>query len=117
MLKETIMFARTLIAAALSLAAAGPVAAQTLKPIQSQRIDLGQVKGDAYYTVEQNGYRVVATFAERGATHVPVRVEAVLAPGQTVTFSAPREAGAPREAVEISRRNDQILVHNAAAVD
>lgn len=103
--------------AALALTLGGAAHAQTLKPIQSQRIDLGHVAGDAYYTVDHDGYRVVATFAERGGAATPVRFEAVLAPGQTVKFSAPRAAGQPADAVEISRQNDQVLVHTAAIID
>ncbi len=102
---------------ALLLTFASAVQAQSLKPVQSQRIDLGQVAGDAYYTVEHDGYRVVATFAERGGAATPMRFEAVLAPGQTVKFSTPRAAGTPADAVEISRRNDQVLVHAAAIID
>jgi hypothetical protein len=108
---------RTFIAAALALAVAGPAMAQGLKPIQSQSIDLGRVSGDAYYTVEPDGYRVVATFGQRGAAVTPVRFEAVLAPGQRVVFSAPNGVGAPADAVEISRLNNQVVVHKAAVTN
>jgi hypothetical protein len=112
------MTIRTILStAALALTLSGTAHAQGLKPIQSQRIDLGQVAGDAYYTVDHDGYRVVATFAERGGATTPVRFEAVLAPGQTVKFSAPRAPGQPADAVEISRQNDQVLVHTAASID
>jgi hypothetical protein len=106
----------TRIAAAAALAAAfiHPAHAQGLQPIQSQRIDLGPVAGDAYYTVEHDGYRVVATFATSGTDSVPVRFEAVLAPGQSVTFSTPRGPGVAPDAVEISRQNGQVLVHKVA---
>jgi hypothetical protein len=103
--------------AALVVGLFGVAQAQTLKPIQSQRIDLGQVAGDAYYTVEPNGYRVVATFAERGDAGAPIRFQALLGPGQTVTFSAPGGVGTAADAVEISRQNDRVLVRKAVVVD
>ena len=44
-----------------------------------------------------------------------LRFEAVLAPGQSVVLSSPRGAGAPPDAVEISRRADSVVVRKAAA--
>jgi hypothetical protein len=46
---------------------------------------------------------------------VPVRVVVVLAPDQNLTLSTPHEAGAPADAVEIIRRADTVLIHEAAA--
>src|SRR5580693_6446334 len=54
-----------------------------------------QVSGVAYYTVERDGFRVVATLAKKDEDAAPVRVEAVLAPDQSLTLSNPREAGTP----------------------
>jgi hypothetical protein len=73
------------------------------------------VSGVAYYTVEHDGFRVVATLAKKDEDAMPVRVVAVLAPGQSLTLSTPHEAGTPPDAVEIIRRVDTVLVHNAAA--
>jgi hypothetical protein len=107
--------AAALIAAAFALAAIGPAHVEGLKPLHGQVIDLGDVSGVAYYTVEHNGFRVVATLAKKGEDGVPVRVEAVLAPDQSLALSTPREAGTPPDAVEIIRRADTVLVHEAAA--
>ncbi|MGB8901398.1 MAG: hypothetical protein WCC90_20130 [Methylocella sp.] len=107
--------AAALIAAALALAAIGPAHTEGLKPLQGQVVDLGDVSGVAYYTVERDGFRVVATLAKKDEDAVPVRVVAVLAPGQSLTLSTPREWGTPADAVEIIRRADTVLVHNAAA--
>jgi hypothetical protein len=101
--------------AALSFAAAisAPALAQepsSLKPIQSQSIDLGTVAGDAYYTVEGAGYHVVATFAPRGENAAPVRFEAVLSPGQSLRFSTPGAVGTVANTVEITRRNNDVVV-------
>lgn len=106
---------RTAFAAALALAAVAPASAEGLKPVQAQRIDLGAVSGVAYYTVERDGFRVIATLAQRGEDAAPVRVEAMLAPGQSVVLSAPRAVGTPPEAVEISRQAGTVLVRKAAA--
>jgi hypothetical protein len=114
--KETTMTIRqTAVAGALALASIGPARAEGLKPLQGQVIDLGDVSGVAYYTVEHDGFRVVATLAKKDEDAVPVRVEAVLAPDQTLTLSTPHEAGTPPDAVDFIRRADTVLVHKAAA--
>ena len=106
---------QTTLAAALALAFIGPAHAEGLKPFQGQVIDLGDVSGVAYYTVERDGFRVVATLAKKDEDAVPVRVVVVLAPDQNLTLSTPHEAGAPADAVEIIRRADTVLIHEAAA--
>jgi hypothetical protein len=106
---------QTTLAAAFALAAIGPAQAEGLKPLQGQVIDLGDVSGVVYYTVERDDFRVVATLAKKDEDAVPVRVVAVLAPGQSLMLSTPHEAGTPADAVEIIRRVDTVLVHNAAA--
>ena len=106
---------QTTLAAAFALAAIGPAHAEGLKPLQGQVIDLGDVSGVAYYTVKRDGFRVVATLAKKGEAGVPVRVEAVLAPDQSLTLSTPHEAGTPPDAVDFIRRVDTVLVHDAAA--
>jgi hypothetical protein len=98
-----------LTAAALGMALSGQALADDLKPVQSQTIDLGDVAGDAYYTVQQDGYHVVATFAERGGSR-PVRFQTVLAPGQAVTFSTPRAAGEQPVSVSIRRQDGRVTV-------
>ena len=106
---------QTALAAALALASIGPAHAEGLKLLQGQVFELGNVSGVAYYTVERDGFRVVATLAKKDREAVPVRVVAVLAPGQSLTLSTPREAGTPPVALEIIRRADTVLVHEAAA--
>jgi hypothetical protein len=107
---------QTTLAAALALASIGPAHAEGLKPLQGQVIDLGDASAVAYYTVERDGFRVVATLAKKDEDAVPVRVVAVLGPDQTLTLSTPREWGTPADAVEIIRRADTVLVHKVAAV-
>jgi hypothetical protein len=105
----------TILAAAFTSALAGSAHADGPRPTEGRSIDLGEVSGVAYYTVERDGFRVVATLAQ-GEAGTPVRFEAVLAPGQSVVLSTPRGTGVTPEAVEISRRDDQVLVREAAPV-
>jgi hypothetical protein len=100
---------RLVITIASALTFIGAAHAGELKPILSQKIDLGGVSGVAYYTVERDGFHVVATLAE-GNTGTPVRVHTVLVPGQTVVLSTPRGLGAAPVAVEISRHGNEVLV-------
>jgi len=106
---------RTIFAAAFALSI-GVAHADGLRPIEGQSIRLGEVSGVAYYTVERDGFRLVATLAQ-GEAGTPVRIEAVLASGQSLVLSAPSEAGATPNAVEISRHGDQVLVHKATVTN
>ena len=103
---------RNLAAAAFLPIFAGSAFASDLHPISARPIELGPVSGTAYYTDEPAGYRVVATLVS-GETSVPVRFEAVLAPGQTVLLSAPRAAGEAADTVAISREADAVVVRDA----
>ena len=105
-----------LAAATLTLAlTAGSARADVARPAEGRSIDLGEVSGVAYYTVERDGFRVVTTLAQ-GEAGTPVRFEAVLAPGQSVVLSTPGGVSVAPDAVEISRRDDRVLVRGAAAV-
>jgi hypothetical protein len=106
--KEIAMSIRSmLVAATFALASVEAARADDLRPIDAKSIDLGEVSGVAYYTVERDGFHVVTTLAQ-GIAGTPIRVVSVLAPGQSVAFSTPR-AGA----LEISRNGDSVLVRNA----
>jgi hypothetical protein len=114
--QEIVMSIRsTLLAAAFALAAVGPAHADGVRPVEARSIELGEVAGVAYYTIERDGFRVVTTLTH-GEAGTPVRVVAVLAPGQSVVLSTPRDAGAAPAAVEISRQADTVLVRKTAAV-
>src|SRR5262245_13976209 len=107
---------RTILAAALALGFTGAAHAGDFQPLEAKSIDLGGVSGVAYYVVEPNGFRVVAILAQ-GETGTPVRFEALLAPGQSVVLSTPRDEGLVGKSIEISRRNDQVLVQDAAVTN
>jgi hypothetical protein len=100
-----------LFAAAFAFASLEAVHADGLRPIDAKSIDLGEVSGVAYYTVERDGFHVVTTLAQ-GMAGTPIRVVSVLAPGQSVTFSTPHQTGP----LEISRNGDSVFVRKAKSV-
>src|SRR5882757_3765372 len=102
---------RMLFAAAFALASLEAAHADGLRPIEAKSIDLGEVSGIAYYTVERDGFHVVTTLAQ-GMAGTPIRVVSVLAPGQSVAFSTPHQAGA----LEISRNGESVLVRKVKLV-
>ena len=97
-----------LFAVAFGVASLIPADAESLRPMAGKSIDLGEISGIAYYTVERDGFHVVATLAQ-GEAGTPIRVVSVLAPGQRVVLSTPQQAGA----IEISRKGDSVLVRKA----
>src|SRR5215472_12474189 len=88
----------------------GGVRAEAIQPIEGKRIDLGTMGGIVYYTVQPDGYRVVATLG----TDTPVRFIATLTREQSVTLSTPRGVGEPAVEVRIMRRGEQLLVEGGA---
>jgi hypothetical protein len=106
--KEISMTIRsTLFAAAYILASSAIAHADGLRPIEAKGIDLGNVSGVAYYTVEPDGFHVVTTLAQ-GEAGTPFRIVSVLASGQSVVLSTSQQAGS----LEISRNGDQVLVRH-----
>jgi len=99
-----------LFAVAFGIASLTAARAEGLRPMAGKSIDLGGISGIAYYTVERDGFHVVATFAQ-GEAGTPIRVVSVLAPGQRVVLSTPQQA----DAIEISRKGDSVLVRKANA--
>ena len=98
-------------ATAFAFASLAAAHADGLRPIEAKSIDLGDVSGVAYYTVERDGFHVVTTIAQ-GEAGTPIRVVSVLAPGQRVVLSTPQ----PASALEISRQGDSVLVRKANTV-
>lgn len=105
--------ARMLASFAFATFAAGSAQAGELAPVQAHGIDLGAVAGLAYYTVEPDGYQVVATLAGDGSA-APVRLIATLLPGQKMRVSAAGAARTAAPTVEIVRRGDSIHVEPGA---
>jgi len=100
-----------LFVAAFAVTSLGTAHADGVRPIEARSIDLGEISGIAYYTVERDGFHVVTTLAQ-GEAGTPIRVVSVLAPGQSVVLSTARLAGA----IEISRKGDSLFVRKANMV-
>ncbi|QRE75598.1 hypothetical protein [Methylobacterium aquaticum] len=92
---------------------AGAVQADELRPARAASLDLGPLAGIAYYTAEPDGHHVVVTLAPRAAAPAS-RVEAVLASGQSLTVSTPRQDGAAARTVTITRRGETTTVEAVA---
>jgi hypothetical protein len=97
-------------AAALLLLIATSASAEDLKPVQAQYIDLGRLTGVAYYTVYPDGFHVVTTLAANEADASPLRVQTVLAAGQSVVLSMPSCVSGARRTIRIAREGDAIVV-------
>ncbi len=99
------------IAAAVTMASVGTASAGGPR---AHTINLGGINGVAYYTEEAGRFHVVATLAQQEG--LPIRVEAVLAPGQSVVLSTAKgEAGLT--SVELSREADDLTVRPVAATN
>lgn len=92
-----------------TMALAGVAHAQDLRPLNGKSIELGATTGTAYYTVGEDGFRVVATLAA-GEAATPVRFVATLSSGQSVVLSVPRAANEAAREVEIRRTGDVVTV-------
>ena len=86
-----------------------PMQVHQLAPMQAESFELGRTTGVAYYTVGNDGFRVVAALAtgEGGAT---VRFIATLTPGQSVVVSAPQALHGTANQLEIKRDGDIVTV-------
>jgi hypothetical protein len=93
---------------------AGAAAAAELAPGDGQSVHLGGYEGVVYYTVEQDGYRVVTTLAS-GADQQPVRFVSTLAPGQHLVVSVPQFGDQPPLDFEISRTGGSLTVSDLVA--
>lgn len=99
-----------LCALVLTLGGTAGASAGSLQPSHSQSVVLGGVRGNAYYTVEDDGeYRVVVTVAA-DETASPIRFVALLAPNQKVTLAVPGAAGGQGALLEILRQGDDVVV-------
>jgi hypothetical protein len=94
--------------AALWLAAA-PAHAGDLNAFEAESITLGSIHGVVYYTVQPEGYRVVATIAQ-GEDGLPLRFEVTLTDNQKLLISIPGRLGEQSEVREISRAGNKLLI-------
>lgn len=70
------------------------------------------MQGVAYYTVESDGFHVVATVSTPGSS-APVRMAATLLPGQKVTLSTAAPVGHSDAELALVREGDSIHVEQA----
>lgn len=99
------------LAAAVTL---GSISAASAGGPRAHKIDLGNINGVAYYTEEAGRFHVVATLVQQEG--LPIRVETVLAPGQSVVLSTAKgEAGLM--SVELAREAGDLLVRPVAATN
>ena len=91
------------------LSATAVTAASEVSPGNGYSIHLGRFDGTVFYTVEPDGYRVVATLAS-GAEAQPIRFISTLRPGQRVVISVPQTVGQPSADFEIVRKGQVLLV-------
>jgi len=94
--------------AALCLAVTAAQAGE-LAPYQAASIELGSIRGVAYYTEVPGGDRVVTTLTD-GEAGLPVRFEVTLSDNQSLTLSVPSKLGEPSKVIEISRAGDKLVV-------
>ncbi len=86
-------------------------AANAASPAPKGRsVDLGALKGVAYYTVSGANYDVVVTVAD--ADSKAVRFQASLAEGQAVVLSSAAEGAVVK--VQLSRNNGELRIDNVS---
>jgi hypothetical protein len=102
-------------AGAIVLASIGSASTSSAGGPRAHLIDLGAVNGIAYYTEEAGRFRVVATLAQQQGQ--PLRVETILAPGQSIVLSTATEGSAGPTSVEFSRDAGDILVRALPATN
>ena len=105
------------LALAALLTAATAAHAGDLVPYEAESIALGSIRGVAYFTKVEDGFRIVITLAD-GEAGLPFRFEATLADNQTFTISVPGKLGELGQIIGVSRAGDRLVVSDARpAVD
>jgi hypothetical protein len=90
----------------------GGAAAGELEPLSGHSVRLANFNGVVYYTVEKDGFRVVATLSG-GDKELAVRFVSTLLPSQRVIISVPQAVGEPSIDVEIARDGDEVVVKDS----
>lgn len=101
------------VATALTVAALGAAHGGELKPLAAQSIELGEVTGAAYYTVEGDDFRVVTTL-QAGETGGALRFVSMLSDGESLTVQVPSNLGNPSNDLVIERTGDSVRVLSVA---
>ncbi len=101
-------------ALALSVAMLSPVHGEDLSQNQARTVDLGKIRGVAYFVPERDGYRVVTTLAQ-GDGETAIRFVATLKPDQKVTITVPGPLDGREATIEIARHGDAVVIARPAA--
>jgi hypothetical protein len=88
---------------------------RAIGPKQGLVFSLGPAIGVAYFTLEPEGLRLVATI--QSAEGIPVRFTSTLAPEQAATVSVPGKVGEQATVVSFLRRGEQLVVKPAASAN
>lgn len=96
-------------ALALALSLSGPALSESIEATHGYSVDLGQIRGSAYYTVAPEGLNLVVVFAE-GESGKPIRVSSMLAPNQRLRIAVPGGAHEPASEIEFVREGNEIVV-------
>jgi hypothetical protein len=96
-------------ALAIALGLSTSALAGPMEPTHGYSVDLGQIRGSAYYTVEPDGLRLVAIFAE-GENGKPIRLNVTLSPNQRLRVAVPGEMHGPTSEIEFVREGDEVVV-------
>jgi hypothetical protein len=91
-----------------------PLHAGELPEMAGGSIDLGDFHGIVYFTEEPDGYRVVTTIAQDAGAGLPLRFVATLAEDQSISLSVPGALGEPRQALDIARSGDGLVLTGPA---
>jgi hypothetical protein len=100
-----------LLAATAVALTSGIVRADEPRPIQAQRLDLGGVAGIAYYTVEPDGFHVVATQDSKDG--IPLRVQSVLDVGRSLKLSTPGVNGIEPATITFAHEGEKLVVRSS----
>jgi len=104
-----VMTTRLIASAFACMAMSGVSVAGELAPGRAHDVHLGRFDGVVYYSVEQDGYNVVATLSS-GADALPIRFVSTLGPGQRLVISVPQSAEQPSIDLEILRDGEALVV-------
>ena len=108
MSKLLAVFALALIAGMPGISVGGELA-----PGNGYSVQLANVGGSLYYTVAEDGYRLVATLAA-GPEAVPIRFISTLGPEERVILSVPQSVGEPALELEIVRNGSALFVSDSS---
>ena len=103
-------------AVAALFAFAASAQAGELTAYAGESIELGSIRGVAYYYTQASGCTVVTTLAD-GEAGLPLRFETILADKQRLTISVPGKLGEPSQALEISRAGDRVILSRPPALE